>query len=342
MIVPLLATLAPSATYSMTIHTVVDNTAIHGVAYHYLAPKGWKTGASVLWQSTIASVTALTAAAVSPDERFAYLVSQGQEFQYFVKNGGMWVNVMTQRFQQGVTPPERFSDFLLDYAKRILKVDLTATKREDRRLTGRQLPPARNLGAVAQVEFAFTDTHGRPCTGVIAATMHGVQAGDTVNPGMSYQGEWCIQNLFMVGAPKGEEKKAMRFFSLGAPTYTPTRSFLRARGAYQMVLNHQIDAQIANAGEISRVTARLSRQREDAIMGRYHTEQAADSKAQGAFCDYIGDIDRYRTADGTELQLSSGYKDAWKDKAGNVILSDNVGYDPNHGSNVSWSRLKKG
>ncbi len=339
LLIPLLvlAGRAPTPSYPVTMHTVVDGFAIHGVAYHYLAPKGWKTLGGVVWQGQIASVTALTAVAVSPDERFAYLIAQGQDFPYFVKNGGMWVNVMTQRFQQGVTPPERFSDFLLDYAKRILKVDLTVTKREDHRLTGTQLPPARNLGAVGAVEFDFTDNKGRACTGAIAAMMHGFQAGDTVNPGMSYQGEWCVQNLFLIGAPKGEEKKAMRFFSIGAPTFTPTRSFLKARGAYQMVLNHQIDIQIANAGEVSKATSRMSRQMEDAIMGRYHSEQKGNDKAQSAFCDMIGDVARSRALDGTEIQSNSNAGPVWEDGHGNLSM----GGDPNAGSGGGWTKLKK-
>ncbi len=333
LLLPLLAGRASTTTAPMTMHTVVDDTAIHGVAYRYIAPKGWVAKATVTWQSEISSPTALTAFAASPDERFGYLILQGQDFHFFVKNGGMWVNVMTQGTKQGVTPPNRLSDFLVDQVKALFKLDIHVTKREDHPLTGAALPKYRNLGQVGHVEFTFTDAKGRACTGVIAAMMDGNLVGDTVHAGMSYQGDWRIENLFLISAPMGEEKTAMRFFSIAAPTYTPTKAFIRARGAYQMVLNHQIDAQIANAGEISRITSRMNGKIEDAIMGRYHTEQAADNKQISAFCDYIGDVQRSRNLDGTELQTNSKDGQPWADGKGGIAFGDNPG--------SGWTRLKK-
>ena len=114
------------------------------------------------------------------------------------------------------------------------------------------------------------------------------------------------------------------------------------RGAYILALNHQIQEQIQSIGEMSRISARLSRDKQDAIMGNYRSQQAAQNRAVSGFCDYIGDIDRYHTADGSEMQLASGYKDAWTNRAGDVVLSDNVGYDPNQGSGGGWTRMQKG
>ncbi len=335
------APLALATTYPMTMHTVVDEQGIHGVAFRYLAPKGWKVNAKLGYSGDIMAPTPFFAAAESPDGKFGYIMVPESEHRFFGIARGQY----NKGNQSGEVPPNRFSDYLANLAQSMVKgagnSDFQVVDRKDTPLTREQLGPYRSFGSQSALEFRCTK-NGEPETGVLFASMNGQVHGNPNQPSTPYQGDWQVQNLYMVYGPKGEEKKGMRFFSLGVPTYTPTSAFIKARGALILALNQQIQVNIQRTGELSKLTAQLSRQKEDAIMGNYRSQQAAQNKAVSGFCDYIGDIDRYHTADGSEMQLSSGYKDAWTNRAGDVVLSDNIGYDPNQGSGGGWSRLKKG
>lgn len=341
--IALIASLAGAATYPMTMHTVVDDQGTHGVAYRYLAPKGWKVDAKLLWSDRILQPTVFSAEASSPDGRFGYSTFGGMDFAFGGVTGSHQFYGYQQGSKQGVEPPAKLTDFMAKVVEGDKSMsDVRITRRVDRPLSQGELPWAnRRYGMASELDYTFVK-NGRTLEGVSVARMDVGLAGDPRQEMQAYNGDWEITDAYSVYSPPGEGKKAMRFFSLAVPTYTPTRAFLMARGAYILALNHQIQEQIRSIGEMSRISAGLSRDRQDAIMGNYRSQQAAQNKAVSGFCDFIGDVDRYRTADGSEMQLASGYKDAWTNRAGDVVLSDNAGYDPNQGSGGGWTRLKKG
>ena len=344
-LLPLLAALSPSlafaTTYPMTLHKVVDDQGIHAVAYRYLAPKGWKVDTKLGWTDAILQPTIFAAQADSPDRRFGYSFLPGLDLPFGGTTGGHGMRGPISGQRSGVQPPSRLSDWLLQSVKGNKDMDdVRIVRRTDQPLSPAQLGEHRSFGMVSTLEIAFT-RGGRPMFEVMSARMDGLVAGNPNAEFQAFNGDWEVVDAFAVYGPKGEERKAMRFFSLAVPTYTATPAFIKARGAYILALNHEIQANIARIGEMSQIAARLDRQKEDAIMGRYHSQQAARDRAMSGFCDYIGDVDRYHTADGAEMQLASGYKDAWTNQAGDVVLSDDAGYDPNSGSGGGWSRLQR-
>ena len=170
----------------------------------------------------------------------------------------------------------------------------------------------------SRLEYTFTK-NGVRLSGMSAARMDVGLFGNPSQPGQAYNGDWEIMDAFTVYSPPGEEKKGMRFFSLGAPSYTPSRAFVEARGAYILALNGKILQGIQQIGELSKMQARLSQQQRDAIMGRNRADQR-----------------RSRNLDGTELQTNSNDGVPWVDGKGNVAFGD----DPGAG-NGGWTKLKQ-
>lgn len=330
----LTAPLALATTYPMTLHKVMDEQGTHGVAYQYLAPKGWAVKTQLVWSDRILQPTVFEAQADSPDGRFGYSMLGGMDFPFGGITGSHQFFGYQPGSKTGVEPPEKLTDFMLRAAQADKTIsDIKVTRRVDRPLPVDQLPwQGRRYGMASELDFTFTK-NGKTLSGVAVARMDVGFAGDPRQEMQAYNGDWEITNAFSVYSPPGEEKKALRFFSLGVPTYTPTKAFLLARGAYILALNHQIQEQIQQIGEISRLRAKLNRQQEDAIMGRYHADQSRKDKFQQDFCDYIGDVRRSRNTDGTELQTNSNDGQPWSDGRGNYAFGDNPG--------PGWTALKK-
>ena len=345
-LLPLLINLTPAAITPMTMHAVVDDKAVHGVAFRYLAPKGWKTSAVLNWSDAVMNPTQLILSAASPDGRFIFLINSGIAYDFSGQAAGGYNGFA---HQSGKQPPRVLSDFLIEYVKSLLpKMDVQVTKREDKPLTGRELPPLRDFGMASRIEIAFTDDKGQACTGAVAARCNGIVRRGDEGMGVHWNGDWMVENLVLVGGPKGEENKAMRFFSFSAPTITATRQFAAIRSAYVDWVVAQTNAAtsaMAKQGmanlkaQFERGQMRFKATQEQYAKGNaaWREHEAATDKANRDFCDYIGDVARHKARDGTEIQTNSSAGDVWEDGHGNV----SCGGDPNVGSGGGWTKLKK-
>lgn len=336
-LLPLL-TLAPSAFTPMTMHTVVDDRGVHGVAFRYLAPQGWKTTAVLNWTPNGYSPTELFLSAASPDDRFGFGIVSSLDFLF----SGHGASQYAGGYQNGTPPPRVLSDFLLQYAKTLLpKAQLEVTKRVDTPLTGAALPYKRSFGMVSELHLAFTDDKGRSCTGAVAARCDGFVDQRDGGMGAIYSGDWRVENLVFVGGPKGEEAKAMRFFALSAPTVTATRDFAALRYAYVDMLTQNLIAQTKAMLEAGQKRYQATQEQFAKGNAQWREHEAATDKANRAFCDHIGDVERYRGANGEEIKAASTPGGAWQNAGGAVILSDDPHYDPNRPGSIGWSRLQR-
>ena len=345
-LLPLL-TLAPASVTPMTMHALVDDKAVHGVAFHYLAPKGWKTTAKLLWTTNIMSPTTLFLAEGSPDDRFGFSMISSMDFPF---SGHGPSQYGSPGFQTGKQPPRVLSDFLLENVKSTFpKATIEVTGRDDKPLTGAALPALRDFGMASGIEFAYTDEKGHPCTGMAAARCNGLlrHGGEGTALGAYWNGDWQVENLVVITGPKGEEKKTMRFFGLSAPTLTATRQFAAIRYAYvDMVVaatnaatHAQADQNHANQkAQFERGQMQFKATQEQYAKGNaaWREREAATDKSMQGFKDYLGGVERYEGANGEEIKATQTRGGAWQGPNGNVILSDDPHYNPGYG----WNRLQ--
>lgn len=334
----LLAGSALATTYPMTMHTVVDDKGVHGVAFRYLAPKGWKTQAHLTWTGNLLAPTLLTLVANSPDDRFGYATFSSLDFPF---NGHGPSPYGGGGYQVGKQPPRVLSDYLLEQLKAVMpKTSFTVTKRDDKPLTGSDLPFRRNFGMASQIEFAYTDEKGRACAGVMAARCDGEVQQTDGGMGAIYGGDWRVDNLVMVSGPKGEEKQALKYFALSVPTITATRPFAALRYAYVDMLNEKLKADTAAMLQRSQAMLKANRERFDQYNAQWREHEAATDKASRDFCDYVGDVERFRGMNGEEIKATATPGGAWQDPNGNVILSDDPHYNPNRPGSPVWNKLQ--
>ncbi len=354
LLLPLLARLASAAVIPMTMHTLVDDKAVHGVAFRYLAPQGWKTTAKLIWTDNIMSPTTLFLGEASADDRFGFTMISSLDFPFFGQGPSQYGS---PGFQTGKQPPRVLSDFLLEHVKTLFpKAAIEVTGRDDKPLTGAALPPKRNFGMASGIEFAFTDDKGRPCTGMAAARCNGLGLGGGQGTalGAHWNGDWQVENLVVLVGPKGEEKKTMRFFSLSAPTITATRRFAAIRYAYVDMVIAQTNAATNEQGRqnIANLKAQFERgqmqfhatQEQNAKgIAAWRAQEAAQDRSLQGFKDYLGNVERYQGANGEEIKATQTVGGAWQGPNGAVLLSDDPHYDPNglRPEAGGWHRLQK-
>jgi hypothetical protein len=98
---------------------------------------------------------------------------------------------------------------------------------------------------------------------------------------------------------------------------------------------------IRDAGELSR---RISANN-DAILASmrsaWQTRQASQDRMSREFSESIRGVETYaQPYEEREIQLPSGYRDVWTNRAGEYVFSNDSGYDPNVGATNEWRRLE--
>jgi hypothetical protein len=107
----------------------------------------------------------------------------------------------------------------------------------------------------------------------------------------------------------------------------------------KLFMNRQAQG-IANAAALSATITRNSEEIRQMFADSYREHSASQDRISHQFSEVIRGVETYRDpVQGGEVQLPSGYSEAWVNTRGEYLLSPEVGFDPNQGSDVSWTRM---
>ena len=69
-------------------------------------------------------------------------------------------------------------------------------------------------------------------------------------------------------------------------------------------------------------------------------EWATMDRINRNFSEYIRGVETYTNPfESTQIQLPSGYNDAWVNARGEYLLSNDSNFNPNIGDNADWRRM---
>ena len=100
-----------------------------------------------------------------------------------------------------------------------------------------------------------------------------------------------------------------------------------------------------NPGALSDYVSQASAQVNVGIIQTYENQQAGNDRVFEGYSDYMLGYQNFTDPNsGDVYKLSSDYSNAWTDNSGSVIMSNDVGFDPNvgGGSGSSWTSLSPG
>ena len=141
-------------------------------------------------------------------------------------------------------------------------------------------------------------------------------------------------------AEKGKLEDCRKIAQTVATSAQLTKPFFNRLAQVMQLLSDQVYAQIFQAGQISKIISQTNDQMIANIDHQYQQIRQASNRTNDAFSDYMRGVDRY--SDGsTEIQLPSGYSNAWINDRGEYLLTNTTGYDPSRDFNGTWKPLER-
>lgn len=152
---------------------------------------------------------------------------------------------------------------------------------------------------------------------------------------------WGAGSLYSCKAPKGKLGECRRIALTARSSARLTLPFYNKLAQVIQLLSDQYYAQIYQAGQISRIISQTNDQMLANIDASYQQTQKTYDRINDQFSDYMRGVDRYSDGN-TQIQLPSGYQNAWRNDRGEYLLSNTQGYNPNTELSGTWKSLQKG
>jgi hypothetical protein len=108
----------------------------------------------------------------------------------------------------------------------------------------------------------------------------------------------------------------------------------------QLFNNRQMQG-IRDATRLSQIITENAEHSRKLWAETYAQRNASQDRINRSFGEYIRGVETYTNPyESREVQLPSGYIDAWVNPQGEYLLVGPGGFDPNVGSTVEWRRMK--
>ena len=164
-------------------------------------------------------------------------------------------------------------------------------------------------------------------------------------PASGYSGHyfinyWYVDNVFSFKDEKGKLDSHTKLFQTMIYSLKVNPQWFAKVVNVKEMLAAQTIQNIKEIGRIGNMVAKAgSKMREDQQRDWERRQQVHDKIAQN-FSDHIRGVERYHDPRaGKEVELPSGYGNAWSNNLGEYIVTESPGYNPNVGSNLHWEQL---
>ena len=246
---------------------------------------------------------------------------------------------------QGVRPPASavaaISDFLRKSSKlQALKFIETKTvpgQKQPDYVQGNTKSQVKVENGIVKIEFT---KNGQPYEGECYGTLTVMR---TVTQGfapMETDG-WTLSGLSSCAAPKGRIEECKKVALTIRSSAKMTLPFYNRYTQVQKLLQNQAYARIYQAGQISKIISQTNDEISKSISDSYWDRQRSNDRINQNFSDYVRGVDRYNEPGGSEVQLPSGYGNAWVNNKGEYLMSDQSSFDPNVELKEEWKPLEK-
>ncbi|HGE73176.1 TPA: hypothetical protein ENX78_20260 [Candidatus Poribacteria bacterium] len=159
--------------------------------------------------------------------------------------------------------------------------------------------------------------------------------------GVTANTNWMGDYLFSFKAEKGKLDASAKIFQAMVSSFQLNPQwFNKYNQLVEFLIRNQIQ-QIQTIGQISRIISQTSNEISDMMMETYQNRQSAYDRISENFSQAIRGVDSYyNPIEQRNIELPSGYKNAWTNSLGEYILSDDPTYNPNIGSNLNWQKME--
>jgi hypothetical protein len=182
--------------------------------------------------------------------------------------------------------------------------------------------------AVEEWLSAVVKVHARPMP---------VYAGGQMRQSVSYNAEARL--LFSMRAPAGQLEANDKLFQLIVSTMSIEPDW---QGRIAQIQGNIAAIERKGAADRQKIVAQTQQD-----VNRIHNEgvahqQAVQEQSHQQFSQYLRGVETYRDPNsGERVELSNQYGHAWSNGAGEYVLSESPGFDPNAHLNGNWTRMQQ-
>lgn len=317
-------------------HEVVDNQGTRLVATTYLLPEGWTAQDQLYWEYNDATVPIRYKGVFrSPDGSMGIQSYPDVRATWYTGPSGTGGYPAPQGIIAGLKDLVKVERKGINY--QIVNEKLIANSQPQHTNQQGSQTVSTSQSGVIKIEY---QENGQPYEEEFYGTL---DVGDMRTP--SVMGEmrtifWGASNLYSCKAVKGKLEDCRTIALTAKSSAKISLPFFNKLAQVTQMLSNQVYQRIYQAGQISRIISQTNDQMIANIDASYRQAQQANDRVYDQFSDYMRGVDRY--SDGSsQIQLPSGYTNAWVNDRGEYILSNTQGYDPNSALNGNWKALQK-
>lgn len=151
---------------------------------------------------------------------------------------------------------------------------------------------------------------------------------------------WSAHTAYAFRAPAGALDRVAPVLAAMVGSFRVSESWFAGYSYVQQLFMNRQAQGIANAAALSATITRNSEEIRRMFSDSYREHSASQDRISRGFSEAIRGVETYREpATGRDVQLPHGYAEAWVNNRGEYLLSPQVGFDPNPGSDSTWTRM---
>lgn len=335
-----------------TTYRCIDQHGTGVEAFHFLIPENWKFEGGVTWVYDKPAMPATSAFRV-------YDPNGTAEFEVFPNQSFFWTNnpnilnfypagakYFGNEVRQPVSALDAMSGIMLPLFRQQYANLKVINRKQLPELAQALTAGNKQQGATQSADGCSTrieyDDNGKTIEEEIYCVVEQLSFNTSGMFGTYFNIYWYVDYIFSFKAEKGQLEKNSK------PLQTIAYSFKLNPlwySKYSQVIEYLARMQIQrihSVGEFSRILSQTRNEISDMMMESYNQRQEVNDKINQNFSDYMLGIDRYYDPySEQQVELPSGYKQAWANNLGEYIVSDDPDFNPNQVSNQNWQELER-
>ncbi len=318
-------------------------------AFRLLIPKGWRAEGAITWSAN---------PALPATSRFRFYNPEGQEeFNLFPMRSYFWTNnqLSLRTNPPGTlwfgTPVAAPIDLHAAFTKVIIPAfrkkasGLTVIREQDvpelvKLARGEEVQGVRISAAGGKMRIGYHEDGRHKEEELYAAVSQVVTDIPGGYSGSYYTNYWFIDYIFSFKAEKGGlDSRARTFQTMVYSFKVNPRWFAKVVNVKELLVKRYIQG-IKAIGKMGSIVAQSGSQMREEQQRDWERRQEVKDRIAQNFSDNIRGVERYNDPhSGKEVELPSGYGNAWSNNLGEYIITDSPSYNPNVGSNLHWEQM---
>jgi hypothetical protein len=333
------AVAAPAqGTMKFTQQTIKDPAANNVSAVNFLQPQGWHSQGQIVWMHEFSVLANLRLRLWDPNAGITIEWLPTQHFSYtdqlpgLLKPGANWMGAIVAA---PVTDPVQFVEGF--WAAQVLPQlrNLRPIESESYPKLAQQAV-ASNPGWHAQavrLRYAFKQ-QGKPWEQDVYFTL----AYAPVNSGVA---SWNVQRAYSCVAPKGglDTHAALTKAVIANASFTP--EWLATYSVVQQLRRQGLQQQMNDTAAFGRQLQQHNAHIQQLGQQMHEERMKSFDRIAESQREYLGGVETYTDPYQRQgVYLPAGYKEYWVNQKGEVVLSEQVGYNPNIGDTQDWRKME--